>query len=228
MSESEIIRLTTKFAPRLLVEEITSYSIEQKWCYLFGEKMQINFFNEDELNKYLKFEFTNYLNTRVRELEQIMGIKKPYKIHVRNTKTRYGSNSSKTHSLSFQIGLVHFSKDIIDSVIIHELAHDKYHNHQEEFYNEVKSINHVNEDSAMAGGKLLYIPYYDIPWYEYRSCSYAGRLRWICYCSKSKRCSCSAGNRPCYPGQHIFIYGCAAFHSYGKFRISGGTKRWTL
>lgn len=137
MSESEIIRLTTKFAPRLLVEEITSYSIEQKWCYLFGEKMQINFFNEDELNKYLKFEFTNYLNTRVRELEQIMGIKKPYKIHVRNTKTRYGSNSSKTHSLSFQIGLVHFSKDIIDSVIIHELAHDKYHNHQEEFYNEV-------------------------------------------------------------------------------------------
>lgn len=40
---------------------------------------------------------------------------------------------------------------------------DEHYDSFEEFYNEVKSINHVNEDSAMAGGKLLYIPYYDIP-----------------------------------------------------------------
>lgn len=40
---------------------------------------------------------------------------------------------------------------------------DEHYDSFEEFFNEIKSINHVNENSAMAGGKLLYIPYYDIP-----------------------------------------------------------------
>lgn len=40
---------------------------------------------------------------------------------------------------------------------------DEHYDSFEEFFNEIKSINHVNEKSAMAGGKLLYIPYYDIP-----------------------------------------------------------------
>lgn len=41
--------------------------------------------------------------------------------------------------------------------------YDTHYDSFDEFYNEVKSINHVNENSAMAGGKMLYIPYYDIP-----------------------------------------------------------------
>ena len=40
---------------------------------------------------------------------------------------------------------------------------DEHYDNVEEFLDEIKSINHVNENSAMAGGKLLYIPYYDIP-----------------------------------------------------------------
>lgn len=137
MSEKEIIRLTTKFAPRLLVDEIKAYSLAEKWCYLFGEKVEIDFESDDQLTKYLKKNLLLYLNTRVKEFESQMNIEKPYKISVRNMKTRYGSNSLQTHSLSFQLSLVHFSKDIIDSVIVHELAHDKYHNHQKSFYNEV-------------------------------------------------------------------------------------------
>ena len=137
MSEKEIIKLTAKFAPRLLVDEVKSFSLEEKWCYLFGEKITINFNDVNELNKCLKLELLGYLDNRVREYEKIMSITNPYKINVRNTKTRYGSNSWKTHSLSFQLDLVHFSKEIIDSVIVHELAHDKHHNHQKDFYNEV-------------------------------------------------------------------------------------------
>ena len=137
MSEKEIIKLTAKFAPRLLVDEVKSFSLEKKWCYLFGEKITINFNDVNELNYYLKLELLGYLDNRVREYEKIMNIANPYKINVRNTKTRYGSNSWKTHSLSFQLDLVHFSREIIDSVIVHELAHDKHHNHQKEFYNEV-------------------------------------------------------------------------------------------
>lgn len=137
MSDKEIVRLTTKFAPKLLIDEIQSFSLNEHWCYLFGEKVTISFDNEKEKDKFLKESLLNYLNLRVREYEKIMCISIPYSIHVRNTKTRYGSNSLKTHSLSFQLGLVHFSKEIIDSVIVHELAHDRHHNHQKGFYEEV-------------------------------------------------------------------------------------------
>lgn len=137
MSEKEIVSLTNKFAPRLLVDEIKAFSLDEHWCFLFGEKVTINTENNAELEKALKKELLFYLNIRVREFENLMNISKPYKIGVRKTKTRYGSNSLKTHSLSFQLGLVHFSKEIIDSVIVHELAHDKHHNHQKGFYNEV-------------------------------------------------------------------------------------------
>ena len=66
-----------------------------------------------------------------------MGITHTYKIRVRKMKSRYGSNSRKTMSLAFNLSLVHYSPEIIDSVIIHELVHDKVFNHSEKFYNEV-------------------------------------------------------------------------------------------
>ena len=43
-------------------------------------------------------------------------------------------NSRKTHTLTFQLSLVHYSKEIIDSVIYHELAHDFYFDHSANFY----------------------------------------------------------------------------------------------
>ena len=50
-------------------------------------------------------------------------------------KTRLGSNSRKTNKLAFSLSLVHYSKDIIDSVIVHELAHYYEFNHSFKFYN---------------------------------------------------------------------------------------------
>ncbi len=64
-----------------------------------------------------------------------MGIKEPYKIGIRKTTTRFGSNSLRTHSLSFQQALIHYSEEIISTVVVHELAHDFYRNHQQKFYN---------------------------------------------------------------------------------------------
>ena len=50
-------------------------------------------------------------------------------------KTRYGTNSIRTNRIAFSLELIHFSSEIIDSVIIHELALDFYRDHSVRFYN---------------------------------------------------------------------------------------------
>ena len=55
---------------------------------------------------------------------RICVIKKPYRVSVKKMTSRYGSNSSQTHTVSYSLVLLHYSVEIIDSVIVHELAHD--------------------------------------------------------------------------------------------------------
>lgn len=138
-TKSMIISGLDKFAKKLVKSDekrnIKAYSIDEKWVYLFGEKLfNLPLIDEKTLQKYLKKELLTYLMDKVRYFEALMRIDKPYSIHVKNMKTRFGSNSYQTHSLSFQLDLVHFSKEIIDSVIVHELAHEFYRNHQKKFY----------------------------------------------------------------------------------------------
>ena len=60
-----------------------------------------------------------------------------YRISVRNMTTRYGSNSLRSKHITFALVLVHYSTEIIDSVIVHELAHIKEFNHSQKFYDVV-------------------------------------------------------------------------------------------
>jgi predicted metal-dependent hydrolase len=63
-----------------------------------------------------------------------MGVKKPYQVRVRSMESRYGVNSQRTHRLTFTTSLVHYAKDTITSVVVHELAHDFVFNHSPKFY----------------------------------------------------------------------------------------------
>ena len=151
MSSKKIVEFVIKSGPKLIkrtTKEIQkNYSIEEGFIYLFGKRCSLEisdkfWINEnivfckniDDLQKNLHKLLVNYLEQSVRKYEDEMGIKKPYKISVKKMKTRYGSNSKQTHRLHFQIDLVHFSKEIIDSVVVHELAHEFYRNHQSGFY----------------------------------------------------------------------------------------------
>ena len=60
-------------------------------------------------------------------------------IRITSARTRWGSCSSKKN-LSFSYRLIQVPLDVIDYVIIHELAHLKHMNHSKQFWNHVGSM----------------------------------------------------------------------------------------
>ena len=73
---------------------------------------------------------------KVKHYAQMVGVDYG-RITIRNQRTRWGSCSSKGN-LNFNCLLVLFPDEVIDYVVVHELAHIKYKNHQKEFYDFVK------------------------------------------------------------------------------------------
>ncbi len=133
MSESHVKEFIYKSIPTLnrRIEKNKPYEspIGDNYTYLLGEKVE-QVVAEKELRAFA----LKYLKELTSECEKEMGIK-PYKVHIRKMKTRYGSNSIKTRSINYQLDLIHYDREIIRSVVVHELAHDKYRNHQKGFYN---------------------------------------------------------------------------------------------
>lgn len=112
-------------------------TIDGDEVYIFGEKMTIEGFSslsEEKQEKYLKGILLPFLEENVRLNAEKMNVKTSYSVKARKMKTRWGVNNSKSVSLTFSLSLVHFSKEIIESVVIHELAHDSVRNHKPAFY----------------------------------------------------------------------------------------------
>ena len=130
-----------KFAEKLIKQfknSHSNFSFEEDYVYLFGEKVSLkslNIENSQDLQKFLQEKAYIFISELVKKHEEIMGISDPYKVAVRSTVRQYGSNSKRTHKLSFQIDLIHYSEEIIETVVIHELAHEFERNHSKNFYN---------------------------------------------------------------------------------------------
>lgn len=150
-SQARIKEGLIKFAPRLIKTSEKPVSRGEDFIYILGSKVSlrdsgeitftngdvISYKNKEDFDKKLKKWFLKYISERNTYYEKLMDISKPYKVHVKKMRTRYGSNSSQTHSLSYSLDLLHYTNDVIDSVIIHELAHDKVRNHSKKFYDVV-------------------------------------------------------------------------------------------
>ena len=67
------------------------------------------------------------------------GIGKP-EIHIRAMKARWGSCSTESQSILLNSELIKAPKLCIDYVILHELIHFKYRNHDSDFYNFMTSL----------------------------------------------------------------------------------------
>jgi predicted metal-dependent hydrolase len=88
------------------------------------------------LLRWLKQESERYISDSVKVWSTAMGL--TYKrVRFRQQKSRWGSCSSEG-GLSFNWRLIHFAPEVIDYVVIHELAHLKHHNHSKQFWDLVK------------------------------------------------------------------------------------------
>ena len=76
-----------------------------------------------------------YIPARVEYFAQIMGVHYD-RVTIRHQKTRWGSCSSDKN-LNFNCALMLMPKEVIDSVVVHELCHLRHMNHSKAFYEEV-------------------------------------------------------------------------------------------
>ena len=79
---------------------------------------------------------TEYLTKRLDYFSSLM--KLPYtKVRYKKLKTRWGSCNSRAE-ITLNTQLMKLEKDLIDYVVVHELAHLVYMNHSKEFHNLVE------------------------------------------------------------------------------------------
>lgn len=78
-------------------------------------------------------EFIDVINNSVNKYSNLMKLY-PNKITIKPLKYAWGSSSSKKN-ISFNSELIYKEKEVIDYVVVHELAHLRYMNHQKDFWN---------------------------------------------------------------------------------------------
>lgn len=91
------------------------------------------------IEHYLKATAEKYIVPRTHQWAKVMHIEFAA-ISLREQKTRWGSCSSRGN-LQFNWRLVHYAPEVIDYVLIHELAHRRQMNHSSAFWNIVKQYD---------------------------------------------------------------------------------------
>lgn len=148
VSDDQLIKSLNGMLEKLVKKVVDNY-FASNGVYILGELVDLSdgfftlngkkylFGNKEMFYTKMKKISKPLLEERVRYYSKIMNVKTNYKVLVKSMKTRYGSNSSRTKTIALNIILIHYSLDIIDSVVIHELAHDFQRNHSKKFYDVV-------------------------------------------------------------------------------------------
>lgn len=97
------------------------------------------------IERALRKEAHIYLPTKTKELAKKFGFEYN-KLTLKNIKSRWGS-CSKKNNINLSIHLMRLPDNLIDYVILHELAHTVEHNHSHKFWNLL--------DAVTGGAKLL-------------------------------------------------------------------------
>ena len=149
-SQSRIVQGLDKFAPKLVDENPHllgrgddyiyllghRVSLQESGEILFGDGSFISYQNSRDLDKKLRQWFLVLMSRRTRFYEAQMGLSSN-RVRVRQMTSRYGSNSLGNHSITYALVLMHYSLDVIDAIIVHELAHCLVSGHGPDFYSVV-------------------------------------------------------------------------------------------
>lgn len=146
--EKDIVNYIKRCYPKKVLDKFPSdYLYSENYCYVLGEKRglirpnslnpitsnSIVIKNDEELKKKLIKLAKDVITSRVRMYEKIMNTK-THEVKVNSMYAARGKNYYSKGLLTFSYELVHFSLELIDAIVIHELAHDFKQNHSASFY----------------------------------------------------------------------------------------------
>ena len=135
-----------KYAKKLIDRSVKVNAETDEYIYILGKKIEtsypgylaleselISYKDNKQLHSKLRKWFFSYLTTRTAFFANVMGAPQ-FQVKLRQMKSRYGSNNRPKKTITYSLVLLHYSPEIIDSVIIHELAHCFVYNHGDNFY----------------------------------------------------------------------------------------------
>ncbi len=138
---SVLLRIPNCLSARALQDFLNR---EQSWIWQNAEQMQSRIKQREttgatpveQLSAEEAEKIKEKIGFRVNYYSKIMGVTVG-KITIRNQKTRWGSCSSKGN-LNFNYQLYYLPEELLDYVVIHELAHRRHMNHSAAFWEEVE------------------------------------------------------------------------------------------
>ena len=151
-SQKKIIELIeSSISPNKVNKIFSEDLINEQFVYLLGEKRKIIVLNEGQnsnsmtdlivrnrrdIDKYIDKFRNEVFTNRVRQYEQMMHCNIVHEVKSRSFDRAYGKNFyGSKNQIVLEKRLIHFSLEIIDHTILHELCHDFYHDHSKNFYN---------------------------------------------------------------------------------------------
>lgn len=99
----------------------------------------------EELEVVYREEARRHFTKRALHFSDVLGVNYD-RLQIRNQKTRWGSYSPRTGTLSLNFRLLMAPSDVVDYVIVHELAHAEHPNHGPRFWRLVEQ--HVPDYEA--------------------------------------------------------------------------------
>ena len=155
LTEVKMIEFIESTLPKERVERIvTEDLIGEDYIYILGRKRRLVVLSEgqnasslddvivssrEDLDKYINSFALNLFKDRVKKYESIMKSPYTHQVMIKNLKGAYGKNYLLTHKIVLEKRMIHFSLDIIDQTVIHEICHDFEANHSSRFYNILRS-----------------------------------------------------------------------------------------
>lgn len=120
------------------ISKLEEKSIDEDEFLYLGVRKKLEDFKIKNLDSFYKKEILKYLPNLVDEYAKKMNLF-PTSIKYRKNKRTWGSCNYK-NGLNFNILLMKFPIELMEYVVIHELAHIKHKNHSEKFWDLVEEF----------------------------------------------------------------------------------------
>ena len=92
----------------------------------------------DDLNYLLIIKLKEYIKDNYLKICETMNIENPPCVKLKKVKGYLGQYNKKNHQITLNVLISHMDKECVEYVLVHELVHTKYMNHQRSFWLEVE------------------------------------------------------------------------------------------